>query len=244
MAEPINLYVMPASHPCVAVETGLRLKRLPYRRTDLMFGLAPLLQMLRFGRRTVPAMTVGTQKVSGSRIILRALDGLAPDPPLVPADPGLRRAVDAVDEWGDTVFQEHVRWISILGVLSNPSAVPSYTAGYAVPPIPRWALGPATKALFTAEMRALGHPPRRVVEEYLPALPAHIDRIDALIADRVIGRDEPNVADLQLGASVRLLLCAEDLRGALDSRPAGRLARRLIPDYPGSLPAGSLPSPF
>ena len=54
----------------------------------LQFGLSQLTQTLRFGRRTVPGLTVGRQKVSGSRLILRALDGLAPGAPLLPIEPG------------------------------------------------------------------------------------------------------------------------------------------------------------
>jgi hypothetical protein len=41
---------------------------------------------------------------------------------------------------------------------------------------------------------------------------------------------------------VRLLLTIADLRDQIDARPAGRLARRLIPRYPGDMPAGALPA--
>lgn len=39
-----------------------------------------------------------------------------------------------------------------------------------------------------------------------------------------------------------MLLCLEDLRAAIDARPCGQLARRLVPEYAGSLPAGTLPA--
>jgi glutathione S-transferase len=58
----------------------------------------------------------------------------------------------------------------------------------------------------------------------------------------VIGGETPNAADLQIAGSVRLLLTLADLRDAIDARPAGRLARRLIPRYPGDVPAGTLPA--
>jgi glutathione S-transferase len=35
---------------------------------------------------------------------------------------------------------------------------------------------------------------------------------------------------------VRLLLCMDDVRPALEGRPAERLARRLAPDFPGRIP--------
>jgi glutathione S-transferase len=58
----------------------------------------------------------------------------------------------------------------------------------------------------------------------------------------VIGGDQPNAADLQIGASVRLLLTLDDLRTPIDARPCGEHARRLFPDYPGRLPHGALPA--
>ena len=38
------------------------------------------------------------------------------------------------------------------------------------------------------------------------------------------------------------MLTIADLRDAIDARPAGRLARRLMPRYPGDVPAGTLPA--
>ena len=243
MTEPITLYAVHGSHPCLTAEAALKLKGLPYRRVDLPYGLSPFMQLARFGKRTVPGLTIGTQKVSGSRLILRALDGLEPDPPLLPADRGQRAAVESADLWGDEVFQEHARWIAILGILGVPSAAPSY-GSRSLPPIPEWALEPVTRALSGVEMRLLGHPPERVREEYLPALPGSLDHIDGLIADGVIGGDQANVADLQIAPSVRLLQTMEDLREAIDARPCGALARRIVPDYDGSLPRGVIDSPL
>ncbi|CAN5450062.1 hypothetical protein BH20ACT17_BH20ACT17_03100 [soil metagenome] len=49
---------------------------------------------LRFAQRTVPALRLdGGEKVQGSRAILRRLDELVPEPPLLPADPAARDAV-------------------------------------------------------------------------------------------------------------------------------------------------------
>ena len=94
------------------------------------------------------------------------------------------------------------------------------------------------------EGRLLGHIADRVRDEYLPALPRHLDHVDELIASGVIGTEDVNVADLQIAASVRLLLTFEDLRGHIETRPCGILARRLIADYPGSCPRGALRSPL
>ena len=74
------------------------------------------------------------------------------------------------------------------------------------------------------------------VQRDLAELPGVLDRIDSLIADGVIGGEAPNAADYQIAPSVRQLLTMEDLRPAVESRPAGQLALRLIPDFPGQLP--------
>ena len=71
-----------------------------------------------------------------------------------------------------------------------------------------------------------------------PRSPALLDRIDGYIADGVIGGAEPNAADLQIAPSVALLMTMEDLRPFIESRPAGELARRLVPDFPGHTPPG------
>jgi glutathione S-transferase len=225
------------------VEAGLALKGLDYRRVDLMFGLSAAQQMLRFGRRTVPGLMVGRQKVVGSRLILRTIDGLSPDPPLVPHDPEHRAAVDAADEWGDAVLQEHVRWIALSAVARCPEALPSFLEGYQVPTLPAWAAKHARIGV-QIEGRLLGHTPSTIRDQYLPALPGNLDRVDRLIADGVIGNDLVNVADLQIASSVRLLLNFEDLRDHIEARPCGGLARRLIAKYPGSAPKGCLQSPF
>jgi glutathione S-transferase len=243
VAEPITLYVVPASHPCVAVMAGLKLKGLDYERKDLMFGVSNLHQLARFGARTVPGLKVGRQRVVGSRLILRTIDGLAPESPLVPTDAEHRAAVDEADEWGDLVLQEQVRWIALQAMKNAPDALPSFMEGYGVPALPPWARKQAGLGV-DLEMRLLGYSADQVHNEWTPALPGHIDHIDSLIEKGIIGGDQPNVADLQISATVRMLLNLEDLRPAIEDRPAGKLARRLIPDYPGHLPAGALRSPF
>jgi glutathione S-transferase len=67
----------------------------------------------------------------------------------------------------------------------------------------------------------------------LAALPGQLDRVDALLAEGVIGGERPNAADFQIAPSVRLMLCFDQLRDQIDARPAGAHARRYVPDYPG-----------
>jgi glutathione S-transferase len=67
-------------------------------------------------------------------------------------------------------------------------------------------------------------------------LPALLDRVDGWMADGTIGCAEPNAADFQIGTTVRAMLAMEDLRPAIEGRPAADLAGRIVPTYPGKLP--------
>ena len=54
-----------------------------------------------FQTMTVPALKVDGQRVQGSREISRAFDQIMPQPPLFPADPESRRAVDLAERCGE-----------------------------------------------------------------------------------------------------------------------------------------------
>lgn len=237
-APEIVLYVVPASHPCAVVEEALKIKRLDYRTVELPPGLSALVQKVRFGRRTVPGIKIGAERVVGSRPILRALEVLEPEPSLLPDDPGTLAAVEEAERWGDEVLQEDTRWILIEGLNNRPDALASFSAGSSLPTIPSWLAPAMIKPISQIETRLLGHHGR--AGEYLARLPANLDHVDQLIASGVIGGEHPNVADLQITASVRLLMACDDLREEIDARPAGALARRLMPEVPGRLPAGAL----
>ncbi len=55
-----------------------------------------------FETMTVPALEVdGRRRIEGTRNIARALDELVPHPPLFPADPARRRAVEKAECFGE-----------------------------------------------------------------------------------------------------------------------------------------------
>jgi glutathione S-transferase len=236
----LRLYAIPGSHPCQAVEVALGLKGLDYSRVDLPPGLGQLNSLIRFGKRTVPALRVDAYKVVGSPLIMRVLDGLRPDPPLVPRDPALRAAVEEAEQWGDAVLQDAARWISQYAITQRPEAAKSFLEGSRLPEFPDAVAAAVSRGTFQAEIATLG-PGRAGVERLLGELPAMLDRADELIAAGTIGGDPPNAADLQIGSSVALLLKIEDLRPAIESRPCAELARRLFTSYPGSIPRKALP---
>ena len=110
-----------------------------------------------------------------------------------------------------------------------------------MPRLPDAVSAPLTRAVFWAEIRSVG-PGAAGSERWAGRLPELLDRADALIEAGTIGGERPNAADLQIGASVALLLKLEDLRPAIDGRPCADHARRLFPRYPGAIPAGALPA--
>jgi glutathione S-transferase len=236
----LKLYAIPGSHPCQAVEVALALKGLDYERVDLPPGLGQLNSFVRFGKRTVPALRVDRYKIVGSGLIMRALDGLRPQPELVPRDPELHAAVDEAERWGDEALQEAARWISQYAITRRPESAKSFLARSRLSDLPDAVTAATSRATFRAEIATVG-PGVAGVERLTGELPALLDHADALIAAGTIGGDAPNVADLQIGASVALLMKLEDLRPAIEPRPCARLAHRFFANYPGSIPRNSLP---
>ena len=238
-----KLYIVHSSHPSEAVRKALGLKGIPHKTVELLIPTHAPLMRLRFGRRTVPALKVdGGEKVSGSRAIMRKLDELVADPPLLPPDsqPAARAAVLEAERWGDELLQPLVRRIVWAALKRNPGAVPSYQAASRLPRLP----GPVVRVVapgVIAIERRLNGASDDVVRADLRALPGHLDHVDGLIAGGVLGGDRarPNAADLQIGASVRLLATIGDVRPLLAGRPAERLATELFPDFPGDVPAGA-----
>src|SRR5438270_10591624 len=80
-----RLYVLPGSHPCAAVEAALKLKSIDYDRVDLLPMSQLFVGPLRYGGATVPGMRMDGERIVGSRAIMRRLDEVVPEPPLLPA---------------------------------------------------------------------------------------------------------------------------------------------------------------
>jgi glutathione S-transferase len=233
-----TLYVLPGSHPCHAVEAALAAKGIEYSRRDLIPLTQLLVGPLRYGGATAPGMRIDGERLCGSRAIMRRLDELRPDPPLLPADPAARAAVLAAEEWGDLEFQAVPRRLIDVGFLREPDAMLSYV-GDARLPLPMALLRPATG--LTARLMAMkNHAREETARADIAALPVQLDRVDAWIADGTLGGEQPNAADLQIGSTIRLLLTITDVRPLVAERPCAALAR-YFPPLPGELPAGALP---
>ena len=113
----VHLYTIPGSHPGVSVQRILEHKGIPCRRTDLLpVASWAVLRALRFPGRTVPAIKIDGRRIQGSREITRELERLRPEPPLYPADPDHRAAVEEVELFGDEDLQQRIREIFLWSV--------------------------------------------------------------------------------------------------------------------------------
>jgi glutathione S-transferase len=212
----------------------LERKGIPYKRVDLMPVIAKgALRAVGFSGITVPALKLDGRKIQGSREIASELDRVVPKPALYPADPDARAAVERAERWGDEALQPIARRVLWNGLRRDRSPLASYSEGARLGiPI---GLAVKTGAPIVALAARLYEATDDNVRADLAALPGMLQRIDDWIAEGVLGGDELNAADLQIGASLRLLMTVQDLRPAIEPRPAGQLALRVAPDYPGEM---------
>jgi glutathione S-transferase len=229
-----KLYVIPASHPSRSAMRMLERKGIPYRRVDLIPVVSKgVLRAQRFPGVTVPALKLDGNRIQGSMRISRELDRFQPEPPLFPADPEERGKVEEAEVWGDE-FQKKPRRLIWWALKRNRAPMASYSQGARLG-LP---VGLAVKTggpIVSLSARFNGASDENVSAD-LASLRADLDRIDAWIADGVIGGPQPNAADYQLAPSIQLLMTFDDLRPFVESRPCGELAKRIDPDFPGRMP--------
>lgn len=240
MARRPKLYVLPASHPCAAVEAALALKAIDFQRVDLLPILPVLVGPLLWRGTTVPGMRENGGRLVGSRTIMRRLDEMIAQPPLLPApgDPSREKVLEA-ERWGDEVFQDVPRRLIYAAFLRRPRAMESYAAGAKLPLSPamlRPAM-PLTARLGALKSKSTDEAARADIAE----LPGQLARIDGWIEEGLLGGEQPNAADLQIGATVRLLMTIGDVRSLVEERPASQLAR-YFPSMVGSVETGVLPA--
>jgi glutathione S-transferase len=231
------LHLLPLSHPCKTVEAALAHKRLDYEPVVLRSGEhnEEMERIYGTGRRTVPGLLVDGEPVHGSAAILARLEELAPEPPLFPAP--IADRVREAEAWGDRELQDLGRHLSWGALHFRPEHMGTF-GGAGV-------LDPAGTDFAIRFLRAAWKYhgiSAALLADDLAGLPAKIDHVDALAADGIVGGEEPTAADLQLGATLRVLLTLGDVRPLLEGRPAEAIARRWFADYPGDVPAGAFPA--
>lgn len=230
-----RLFVIPASHPSIAAQLMLDHKGIPYKRTDLLPVISKVaLRLVGFPGVTVPALKIDGDKVQGSRQVARELERLRPEPPLFPADPAQRAAVEEAERFGDEQLQTPMRQILWWTIKRDKEPLRSYSEGAKLGlPI---SLAMKTAAPIVALAARFNEADDEHVRAGLTALPAMLDKVDAWIAAGVLGGEQLNAADFQIAPSLGLAMTLDDLRPAIENRPAGALAKRVVPNYPGHTP--------
>jgi glutathione S-transferase len=210
----------------------LEYKGIGYRRIDFPPAVHRVaLRGLGFQGRTVPALRLDGSRIQGSRAIARALDELRPEPPLFPRDPERRAAVERAEEWGDELLQPAARRLAWAALKRDHSTIAGFLEGARLG-IPSGVAARTAAPLVHLSAR-LNYATDEAARADIGALPDGLDRVDGWIAEGVLGGAERNAADFQIATSVRLLMALDDLRPAIEDRPAGRLALHVVPAFPG-----------
>jgi glutathione S-transferase len=245
-----KLYVIPGSHACRAAMLMLDHKRIPYEPKEFVTLSHPLMARLHgfdargetrtaggkrtFGLRvgdrlgTVPGLNADGEKISTNHAIARFLDERHPDPPLFPADPAKRARVEEAERWANGPLQMAARRILGAAIRRDPEAFGRSAGdgrlGYLLYKRERtrrivipWLAG----SVFAASP----NPERDPAHE----LPAMLDRIDAWIAEGVLGGERLGAADFMVAPSLALILYRQDVEPMFEGRPALELVDRLLP---------------
>jgi len=229
----VTLFGIPGSHPVMSARLMLKHTGIEYRRVDLLPVMSrAMIRVLGFPGNRVPALKIDGRRVQGTQQISRELDRIKPDPPLFPADPDRRRAVEEAEAWGDP-FQQIPRTIIWWALKREPSAQVGFLEDAKLV-LPATVLA-KTSAPIVWGARRLNDSYDETVERTLAELPPALDKIDRWIADGVLDGAEPNAADFQIAPTLRLLMSFADLEPLIMERPAGRLATRFLPTPPGHI---------
>jgi glutathione S-transferase len=234
MSPTLTLHAVPPSHPCMTVAAALRLKGLEYERVDLPPGehVQLMQEIYGEGNSTVPGVLIDGEPVHGSRSILARLEAIAPQPVLYPSE-----LVREAERWGDEQLQDLGRRLPWGALHFRPEAMGSFAGSGPLD-------GPGTDFAIKyvrASWRYHAITAARLHDD-LAGLPQKLAHIEALAEQGAIDGEQPNAADLQIGATIRVLLPIADLRPLLAGTAAERIALRFFPDYPGEVPAGAYPA--
>lgn len=235
MTATLVLHALPPSHPCMTAEAALRLKGLAYERVDFsMEGehVERMQELYGEGNSTVPGLLIDGEPVHGSRAILARLEEIEPEPVLYPSD-----EVREAERWGDEELQDLGRRLPWGALHFRPELLAAMMGGEPLD-------GPGTDyaiRVIRAAWRYHGITAARLADD-LAGLPAKLDHIEALAAGGVVGGAAPNAADLQIGATIRVLLSVADLAPLLAGSAAERVASLNFPAPQGVLREGAYPS--
>jgi glutathione S-transferase len=231
------LHILPPSPPCLTVEAALRYKALEYERVALNPGEhnEEMERLYGTGHGTVPGLIVNGEPVHGSTAILERLDALMPEPSLYPAPAAAE--IREAELWGDREFQDLGRRLPWGALHFRPEAMGTFGGG-----APLDGAGTDFAMKYIRSTWKYHHLTAARLQEDLRGLPAKLAHIESLAHAGLIGQEQPNAADLQIGAVIRVLLVIGDLHPLLGGSAGERIARHWFPDYAGHIPPGAYPA--
>jgi glutathione S-transferase len=234
MPSTLTLHAVPPSHPCMTVAAALELKGLEFERVDFPHTerLERMEEIYGEGNSTVPGLLVDDEPVHGSRAILARLEAIEPEPTLYPSE-----AVREAERWGDEELQDLGRCLPWGAMYFRPESMGTFAGGEP--------LDPAGTDFAIKFVRATWRYHKITATRLhgdLAGLPAKIAHIEALAEQGVLDGEQPNAADLQIAATIRVLLPLGDLAALFEGSAAERIALRFFPSYPGSVPQGAYPA--
>ena len=247
----VRLYVILGSHACRTGMLLLEHKGIDYKPVVLPTGMHPFAVRARgfAGNRqprlidgsrppmlatadrmgTVPALRMNGDLVQTNRAIARYLEEVRPEPPLFPADPPQRAAVEEAERWGDEELQMVARRLALAALLHGPDALADRADDGRLGPllfhhttVRRAGVEFIRRFVFAANADA-----ERALQSRLPGM---LDRIDAWIADGVLNGEQLNAADYMIAPSLALLWYVLVLRPVMEGRPTMELVDRLLPE--------------
>ena len=233
-----TLYVIPARTRPMAVAPMLELQGIAYKRVDLMPVISRgVLKAMRFPRHTIPSLRIDGRKITGSREISQALDEIQPEPPLFPADPAQRAAVEEAERWGEEVLADAVRRILWNAIRRDKAPLRQLRGGRPAGRPDRAGRGDrgADHRRRGADQRRHRRAPSATTS---PRSRAGSTRSTSWIAEGLSAATQPNAADLQIAAALRLAMTLQDLRAAHRRPPRRRAGDAPDPGLPGRRPAG------
>jgi glutathione S-transferase len=234
MPSTLTLHAVPPSHPCMTVAAALELKGLEFERVDFPHTerLERMEEIYGEGNSTVPGLLVDDEPVHGSRAILARLEAIEPTPTLYPSE-----AVREAERWGDEELQDLGRCLPWGAMYFRPESMGTFAGGEP--------LDPAGTDFAIKFVRATWRYHKITATRLhgdLAGLPAKIAHIEQLAQDGTLDGEQPNAADLQIAATIRVLLPLGDLAALFGGSAAERIALRFFPSYPGSVPQGAYPA--
>ena len=186
---------------CEKVRLVLAAKGLDYTVVEVTPGVGQLELVRLSGQRQVPVLVDGDEVIADSSAIALYLEGRAPQPPLLPADPAQRAQVLLLEDWADTTLASGVRLALVQAAVADP-VLRSALLPESTPDSLRNLVG----ALPGGLLSGLGQVAQVVDHGALQQLRTALEQLSALVqAQPYLVGSSLSLADLAVAAQLSLL---------------------------------------